>query len=112
MSVGASGFHAWLVQRVSAIYLAVYVVGLCIHFSINPVKDYQGWTDWASHPFASITLSLFFFSLLLHVWVGMRDVIIDYVHSTKIRISILALLAIVLIGFAFWLLKAIVIVSL
>ena len=112
MSRKASGFQAWLVQRISAVYLAAFFVYLLIHFIICPPQDYSAWIGWLSNPLVYVGLSLFFLSLLMHAWIGVRDVIIDYIHPITIRLSVLTVVAGLLIGSGFWLLRALLRVAL
>jgi succinate dehydrogenase / fumarate reductase membrane anchor subunit len=53
------------------------------------------------------TLLLFAF-LLLHAWVGMRDIVMDYVHPFKWRLTVLSLIAGGLIAMGAWLLVVLV----
>lgn len=96
------GLRPWLIQRVSAVYLALFVV--YIVFSLAAAQDvsYQHWHDWLFHPFNTIAVGLFVIALLLHAWVGMRDIILDYVHNTLIRMIALTLVIVVLIGSGIW----------
>ena len=47
-------------------------------------------------------VGIFVIALLFHVWIGIRDVALDYVHNIMFRIFILALLMGVLIGCGLW----------
>ena len=38
----------------------------------------------------------------MHAWVGVRDVLIDYVHPAALRFGLLALLALALLATALW----------
>ena len=51
------------------------------------------------------TFGLFAIALLLHAWVGIRDVILDYIHHFVLRIFFLTAVACVLIGCGIWLAK-------
>ena len=105
MSRQLSGFSAWLVQRISALYLAFFLLLLFYRLLLHPVADFQQWQDWVFHPFISSLFLLFFLSLLLHAWVGIRDVIIDYVHPFAIRMTMLVLFALTLVGLGVWILR-------
>lgn len=107
MSRRASGLRAWFVQRASAIYLLLFIVYLLQHIIISPPQDFAAWQGWVAQPPVGLGLLLFFASLLLHAWVGFRDVLIDYVHPTAIRVSVLTVVGFVLIGCAFWVLRII-----
>lgn len=112
MSRKASGFRAWLVQRVSGLYLAVYFIYLFFHFTLSPPATYTAWRTWLADPVVSVGMALFFLALLLHAWVGVRDVVIDYVHALPLRLTVLSLVALLLVGCGFWLLRTLVVVAL
>lgn len=97
-----TGLRAWLVQRVSAVYMLLFIVFLLFHFLLNPPHSYLDWRGWIRNPGVSIATFVFFAALLLHAWVGVRDVLMDYVHSLALRISALALLGISLAAIAAW----------
>ena len=111
MSRKASGFRAWLIQRVSAIYLAVYFIYLVIHFSISPPSEYTQWRLWLADPMVSISMAIFFVALLMHAWIGVRDVVIDYLHSLLLRLTVLTGIAILLVGCGFLVLRTWVLVA-
>ena len=96
------GLRPWLIQRISAVYIALFVV--YIVFSLSSAQDisYQNWHDWFFLPFNTIAVGLFVIALLLHAWVGMRDIILDYVHNTLIRMFAFTLVIVVLISSGIW----------
>ena len=108
MSRSASGLKAWFLQRATAIYLILFILYLLQQMIFNPPADYAAWRDWVAQPLVSLAMLLFFASLLLHAWVGIRDVIIDYVHPTAIRVSLLTVIGFGLVGCAAWALKIII----
>ncbi len=108
MSRRASGLRAWFLQRATAIYLILFVLYTLQHLIFCAPADYAAWREWVAQPLVSLTILLFFASLLLHAWVGIRDVIIDYVHPTAIRVSVLTLIGFVLTGCAIWALQIII----
>ena len=80
MSRQASGLKAWLVQRVTALYLAIFLAYLLGHFALNAPADHAALLAWVNRPLVAGGLLLFVPVLLAHAWVGIRDVLIDYVH--------------------------------
>jgi len=52
-------------------------------------------------------LALFFAALLLHAWVGVRDVIIDYVRPFYLRFSLLMVVGGALLATLLWALRII-----
>ncbi|MCU7904933.1 MAG: succinate dehydrogenase, hydrophobic membrane anchor protein [Candidatus Thiodiazotropha sp. (ex Epidulcina cf. delphinae)] len=107
MSRRASGLRAWFLQRVTAIYLLFFMLYMLQHMMLNAPDDLAAWRGWVAQPLVGLGLLLFFASLLLHAWVGIRDVLIDYVHPTAIRVTILTLTGFALVGCALWVLQII-----
>ena len=107
MSRGASGLRAWVLQRISAVYLAVFTFILLGYFLIEPPADFAAWRGWVVRPWVSIGRLLYIASLILHAWVGIRDVLIDYVPVLALRLTLLSVFALLLLGSGLWALKAI-----
>ncbi|GAB4361495.1 MAG: succinate dehydrogenase, hydrophobic membrane anchor protein [Gammaproteobacteria bacterium] len=102
MSRQAHGLRAWLVQRVTAIYLGLFVLYAVFHFITDPPASYMEWQTWMASPLVSVLWGLAIISLLAHAWVGIRDVFIDYVKPVGLRVTLLALLAFALLGYGIW----------
>jgi succinate dehydrogenase / fumarate reductase membrane anchor subunit len=106
--VGAHyGTRDWLAQRVTAVLMALFtlVVLAQVIFSSGPI----GYDSWAGifHPqwmkaltFATVV------ALIYHVWVGMRDVLMDYVKPVGIRLVLQVLVMVWLLGCAGWAIQA------
>ncbi|WJW76744.1 succinate dehydrogenase, hydrophobic membrane anchor protein [Thiohalobacter sp. IOR34] len=103
MSRQAQGLRAWLLQRLTAVYVALFSLYLIQHFWRQPVEDHAAWQAWLARPLVNLGVGLFFLALLLHAWVGVRDVIMDYVRHTGLRVALLGLLALTLAGCGLWL---------
>ncbi len=108
MRTGATGLRAWAFQRITAIYLLLFFIFLLGHFVLSPPVDYAAWRSWVAQPAISIAGYLFFLSLMLHAWVGIRDVLIDYVHPPVIRLGLLFLFGFALAACGLWALQVII----
>ncbi len=98
-----SGLREWLVQRLSALYMAGFIVYLVLRFSLSPVTAYEDWIAWFSSGGVRIATALFFANSLVHAWIGMRSVYLDYVKPLSLRFAISALTAFALLALALWL---------
>lgn len=98
----ASGLAAWLVQRASAVYMLLFIVYLLAHFGLEPPDSFASWRGWIASPGVSLATGAFFCALLAHAWVGVRDVIMDYVRPVGARAPALAVLAAALAAIAAW----------
>jgi succinate dehydrogenase / fumarate reductase membrane anchor subunit len=102
MSRHMAGLRAWLWQRLTAIYMAVYLLIIMIALSVAAPHDFQAWHASVASPWVALPTLLFFAALLLHAWVGIRDVIIDYIRSAALRLLALGLVGVALLGCGFW----------
>jgi succinate dehydrogenase / fumarate reductase membrane anchor subunit len=99
--VGAHyGLVDWLMQRVTAVVLVVFTLILLTAVVLQPTIDYSGWKSIWSHGFIRFAALLAVISLLLHAWIGVRDIFMDYVKPTGVRLAlqVLVILALVLYG--------------
>ena len=97
-----TGLRAWFVQRATAVYVGLFVLYLLFHFAVDAPSSFDEWRAWMRQPGVSVSWALFFTALLLHAWVGMRDVVLDYVHSTSLRLVVLVTVAGFLVVQGFW----------
>lgn len=102
MSRLASGLRAWVLQRITAIYLAAFSVFILVKLLLYPIRNYAQWKLWVADPMITIAFGIFFLALIFHAWVGIRDIILDYINSLALRGGLLSLLLLFLIGLALW----------
>jgi len=105
------GLRAWILQRLSAVYMTVYLLYFILHVSTIPPQSYVAWHGWMAGPVISLATALFFIAILVHAWVGIRDVIMDYVKTPALRFSLLSLIGIVLLICGLWVLRILIQVS-
>lgn len=97
-----SGLRAWLVQRISAVYMLVFLVLLLLHFLLDPPRTYGAWQGWVAKPAIGVAILVFFGALIVHAWVGLRDVILDYVRPVAVRAAVLSLVGFGLAALGVW----------
>lgn len=102
MSRHAHGLRAWLLQRISAVYLAIFLVYLVLHFIRFPSPDYEEWRTWLGGRAVGLASAGFIVALVIHAWVGMRDVLLDYLPHSGLRLVGLTLVAFMLAGCGVW----------
>jgi succinate dehydrogenase / fumarate reductase membrane anchor subunit len=76
-----------------------YFLGYCI---IYPPESHLAWQSWVMSPGVRVAAAVFFAALSIHAWVGLRDVILDYVQPPAARAFALAALAGSLLATAAW----------
>lgn len=101
--VGAHyGLRDWLVQRVTAVVMAIGSVLLGGYLLLHPHPGYDGWTGlFASQPVRAFAL-LFLISLFYHAWIGIRDIVMDYVKPAGVRLVIHVSVILALLLYTIW----------
>lgn len=105
MKIRFTGLKAWWVQRVSALYMLLFVLFLLYSFALQPLQAFPQWHAWVARPSTSIAFLVFFAALLGHMWVGLRDVLLDYAKPATVRGWLLAAVGLSLLGLGIWLLS-------
>lgn len=100
-----TGLRAWLVQRITAVFMLLFIVFFLVHFVVDPPHSYPAWHGWMMSPSVSVVTTVFFAALLAHAWVGVRDVILDYVHPMAFRVGLLVLLGSGLTALGIWVMR-------
>jgi succinate dehydrogenase / fumarate reductase, membrane anchor subunit len=85
-----TGVKAWWIQRASAVYMLAFVIFLLATFALDPLHDYAQWRGWVGRPSIKVALATFFAALLPHMWVGLRDVLLDYAKPPALQRLLLA----------------------
>ena len=96
------GLGEWLLQRLSALYLTGFTVWLVTWLSLATPTDYIAWKAWMAAGGVRLAFALFFLSVLVHAWTGMRSVFLDYLKPLWVRFVGQMLLAFGLLALAFW----------
>ena len=102
MSRRASGLKAWAIQRLTAIYLGLFLVFLFAKFVLDPPLHHAEWRGWLGDPVIGIASLLFIVTLLLHAWVGVRDILMDYVKPIALRAGLMSLVILTLLACGLW----------
>ena len=109
--VALEGLRPWLLQRLTALYLLVYTAYMVIYWSFYNTIAYESWKQWLLADINQILLGLFYLAVLIHAWVGIRDVLLDYIKPFMLRLMLLFAVATFLIGSGFWLIKILMMVN-
>ena len=105
MRTPGTGLHAWLVQRAAAVYMLLFIVYALAHFVADPPHSHAAWRAWITAPGVRVATALFFAALLVHAWIGLRDVLMDYVQPIAVRVALLALTGFGLTAIGVWVVR-------
>lgn len=96
------GLRDWLVQRVSAVMMVLYTLFIVTYSLMQPSLDYNAWTlMFSSNIMRSFTL-LILLSLFYHAWIGVRDIVMDYIKPAWIRLLIHVMVILSLLLYVIW----------
>ena len=101
--VGAHyGLRDWLAQRVTSVVMALFTVAVIVQILLPGEMGYDKWSGMFSRQWMKVLTFTVIVSLLIHVWVGMRDIWMDYVKPVGMRLTLQALTIVWLVGCAGW----------
>jgi succinate dehydrogenase / fumarate reductase membrane anchor subunit len=106
--VGAHyGLKEWVAQRITAVIMSLYTVGLFFAVLCTPDLGYEKWVSFFnftvfSFPLGKVLALLAILSLCYHAYIGIRDIWMDYVKPTGIRLALQVFSAIWLLGAAIY----------
>jgi succinate dehydrogenase / fumarate reductase membrane anchor subunit len=101
--VGAHyGLKDWLVQRITAVIMAVYSVIVAVVLVRSAPISYSVWKSVFAQGWMRIATLLFAVSLAWHAWVGVRDILMDYVKHDGLRLALEVITVLLLAGYLGW----------
>jgi succinate dehydrogenase / fumarate reductase membrane anchor subunit len=101
--VGAHyGLRDWLAQRISAVLMAVYTLILLVVLLKSPPLTYAAWKDLFAQGWMRVATLLFAASLAWHAWVGVRDILMDYVKPDGLRLTLQVLVLLLIASYVGW----------
>jgi succinate dehydrogenase / fumarate reductase, membrane anchor subunit len=101
--VGAHyGLRSWAVQRVSAGIIAAYTIYLLVVLAMQPTLDFITWRSLFAHTWMRVPTFVCLLAVYMHAWAGVRDILMDYVKPTLLRLVLMVLVLVALIAYAAW----------
>ena len=101
--VGAHyGLRDWLSQRVTAALMALFTLAVIVQVLLPGEMGYDKWAGIFAAQWMKVLTFVVIIALLYHVWVGMRDVWMDYVKPVAVRLVLQVFTIAWLTGCAGW----------
>lgn len=85
-SFTGNGLKDWLIQRITAVYLAIYALFLVGFIISHPQLNYNQWVALFNYPIMKLTSVLALLAILMHAWIGLWTVSTDYINPTGLRV--------------------------
>lgn len=96
------GMRFWLEQRITAIFMVLYLLTAIIYFVIEQPATYQGWVAFNAPWWWRIFSVLFFIGVCIHAWIGVRDVLRDYIFNPHLRRYLQIIVEVMLVAYLVW----------
>lgn len=96
------GLRDWLAQRITGAVMIVYSLVVAVLLLRQTSFGYDTWIELFSGNVMRTFSMLFLLSLFYHAWIGVRDIVMDYVKPTSIRLLIHVLVILALILYVIW----------
>ncbi len=102
-AVGARhGTGTWLLQRASAVVMAVLLPLIVGYLLSQGAGDYAAWRALFAPLPMKLAVLLCVAAMLLHAWLGLKEILIDYVHVTAIRLALYLAIAAAYLACLMW----------
>ncbi|AIN18366.1 succinate dehydrogenase, hydrophobic membrane anchor protein [Yersinia rochesterensis] len=85
-ALGRNGVHDWLLLRASAIVITLYVLYILGFVVIVPDITYEIWRAFFASHITKVFTLLTLLSILAHAWIGLWQVLTDYIKPIAIRL--------------------------
>ncbi len=97
------GLRDWLAQRVTAALMALFTLLVLaqVIFTKGPI-GYDRWAGIFSSQWMKVLTFVIIIAMLYHVWVGMRDIWMDYIKPVGVRLGLQVFTLVWLVGCAGW----------
>jgi succinate dehydrogenase / fumarate reductase membrane anchor subunit len=79
------GMRQWLTQRLSAVVMALYTLMFVLLIAVYQPANYAEWHDFFSPWLWRLATLICWVCLTMHAWLGVRDVLKDYIFNVTVR---------------------------
>lgn len=85
-ALGRNGVHDWLLLRASAIVITLYILYILGFVVIVPDITYEIWRGFFASHITKVFTLLTLLSILAHAWIGLWQVLTDYIKPLALRL--------------------------
>ena len=97
-----TGTGTWLLQRATAVVMTLGVALLAWQIVAAAPLDYATWRAVFAPLWMRLVMLIFTAALALHAWIGMRDILMDYVRHTGVRLTLTLAVIVTLAACVLW----------
>lgn len=96
------GTGTWLLQRASAVLMAVWLPSFLVYVLSQGPHDYASWRALFTPWMVKVAVLLFVAAMLVHGWIGLSEILIDYVHRLTLRLPLYLAFAVLYLACLIW----------
>lgn len=101
-ALGRNGIHDWLLLRAAAIVMTLYVLYILGFIVMSGTLTYDIWRGFFASSFTKVFTLLTLFSILVHGWIGMWQVLTDYIKPLAMRMMLQLVIVVALLVYAIY----------
>ena len=101
-SLGRSGLHDWIIQRATAVVLAVYIIYLTGFIFSAETMEFAVWKGLFAQNWFKIFSLLAVASICFHAWIGLWIVSTDYIKPLGLRMVFQVSIILLCFAFLIW----------
>ena len=84
-TLGRNGVHDFILIRATALIMAAYSIFMLGFFICNPEVTFELWQGLFANLAMKVFTILTIIAVLFHAWIGIWQVLTDYVKNIKVR---------------------------
>ncbi|AFS58270.1 succinate dehydrogenase membrane anchor subunit [Escherichia coli] len=101
-ALGRNGVHDFILVRATAIVLTLYIIYMVVFFATSGELTYEVWIGFFASAFTKVFTLLALFSILIHAWIGMWQVLTDYVKPLALRLMLQLVIVVALVVYVIY----------
>lgn len=102
LGVNHQGLTEWIMQRASAILMAIYSIGLIVYILFNPGLSFAEWHGLFALTWVKVATIIFLVALLYHAWIGVWTIFTDYIKCYVLRAILNFIVILMLVACFCW----------
>ncbi|MEI2266874.1 succinate dehydrogenase membrane anchor subunit [Erwinia sp. CGal63] len=101
-ALGRNGVHDWLLVRATSIVMTLYILYILGFIVMTDTLTYDNWHAFFASSVTKVFTLLTLFSILMHGWIGMWQVLTDYVKHLATRLLLQMAIVVALFVYAIY----------
>ncbi|KXI23136.1 succinate dehydrogenase, hydrophobic membrane anchor protein [Photobacterium sanguinicancri] len=100
-TVGRNGIHDFILIRATALILTLYTFYMVGFFAFGPELTFEAWSAFFGQLSTRVFTLLALLSILVHAWIGLWQVLTDYIKPAALRAGLQLGVVVVLLVYLF-----------